>query len=62
MKWPLPENWKAETMLKDMPPDEPLTLNLEGQPDFHTTPRLLMEIRGVGGSLFIDQVEWALST
>ena len=61
MKWPMPENWKSETMLKDLVPDEPLTLRLEGRRDFHTTPRLLMEVRGISGILCIDQIEWALS-
>ena len=61
MKWPLPEHWKAETMLKDMPADELLTLEMDGRPAFHTTPRLLMEINRISGTLFIDQIEWAFS-
>lgn len=48
-------------MLKDLTPDEPLTLKLDGKADFHTTPRLLIEIRGISGALCMDQIEWAFS-
>lgn len=61
MKWPRTENWKAETQLKELHPDELLTIMRPGQPALRVTVRELIEEAGISGALTIEQVEWAFS-
>ena len=61
MKWPRTENWKAETMLRELPLDEVLTIERPGRSPLRTTPREIMRKSRVDSTLFIDQVERTFS-
>ena len=61
MKWPRTENWKAETMLKELHPDEVLAIVRPGQATLHLTVRELIHEARISGTLTIEQVEWAFS-
>ena len=57
MKWPRLENWKAETQLKEVAPDEVLFLVRAGQPVLRITPRELQRDRRINGELTVAEVE-----
>lgn len=61
MKWPRTENWKSETLLKALHPDEVLTIVRPGQATLHLTVRELISEARISGTLTIEQVEWAFS-
>ena len=61
MKWPRTENWKAETMLKELHPDEVLTITRPGKTPLHLTVHELINEARISGTLTIEQVEWAFS-
>ncbi len=61
MKWPRTENWKAETMLRELNPNEVLTIARQGQAPLRATAHELMREGRISGTLTIEQVEWAFS-
>lgn len=61
MTRPRTDNWKSETMLMQLDPNEILTIDRPGLPPLRVTPRELMGEGRISGTLFIDQIEWAFT-
>ncbi len=48
---------KSETRLMDLDPDRQIVIELEGAAPLFTTPRELMRVGRLPGTLYLDEVE-----